>query len=376
MRVVVDATALGSQRGGDETFLRGMLRGLVAAAGDDDRFTLLVAGDGVVPTEVARAACFEPHAVRRRPGAWHFGVTLPTVLSARVARGQDLVFTITHAPAWSPIPTVLTVGDCSFRHHPELYPASARARLNVIVPRQARRARAVVAPSEFSRCDLIDCFDLPEDRVFVVPNVVERAPPLGEATCARVHDELARAGVWDRFVLYLGNVHPRKNVARLVDAFTRARTRHESVAECQLVVAGASWFGDDSARAAVARAPAGSVIALGRVDPDCRQYLLESAVALAYPSLFEGFGLPPVEAMAVGTPTLVSDRAALPEVTGDAALAIDPLDIEAIADGIVRIVSDENLRCTLRVRGLERVQRYTHEVAGAAAVAAFTAALD
>ena len=346
-----------------------MLRGIAKTAGTDDHFTLYRALDSSLPEELSRDERFTTRVVARRAGPLHFGATLPAALR-RAAESPEALFTITHAPVWSPAPVVLTVGDLSFRHHPEFYPRDPRPARGAR-SRQARRARVVVAPSEFSRRDIVQTLDLPAEKVYVVPNVVEPPEPLSAAERDSVQRELAKLGVRDRYVLYLGNLHPRKNVARLVRAFGRAR-----LDDTQLVIAGARWWGADDEEREVAQAPPGTIVRLGRVDTTTRQYLLESAVALAYPSLFEGFGLPPIEAMAVGTPALVGNRASMPDIAGDAAVAVDPFDVEAIADGLVRISTDEELRATLRERGLTRVKRYSRAVAGRAALEAFEAAIN
>jgi glycosyltransferase involved in cell wall biosynthesis len=377
MRVAFDALVLGSGRGGDETFLSGALRGLATRAGSDDRFTLFAASDATVPADISASPAFETRRIARRPGLVHFLVSFPLAVERVQRRGAsfDLCCCVTHAPLWLSVPTVLIVGDLSFLHAPEHYPIATRRRLQMLLPHQARRARAVVVPSEFSRHDVVETLHVLPEKVFVVPNVVEAPEPLSEAARQRIGRDLRAAGVGDRFVLYLGNLHPRKNVVRLVRAFGNARRRSDTLANVQLVIAGARWWGEGDEERAARGLPEGSVVMLGRVDDDTRSYLLGSAIALAYPSLFEGFGLPPIEAMAVGTPALVANSTAFPDIAGDAALAVDPLDVDAIADGLVRLVDDETLRASLRERGLERVRRYTPQRAGEAMLEALHAAL-
>lgn len=131
MRVGIDALALGSGRGGDETFLEGVLRGLAVTAGAEDRFTLYRAHDAELPADIAACELFDTRRVTRRPGPAHFGAVLPAAL--RKSRGShDMLFAITHAPVWAPNPVVLTIGDLSFRHHPEHYPRATRMRLEEI----------------------------------------------------------------------------------------------------------------------------------------------------------------------------------------------------------------------------------------------------
>jgi glycosyltransferase involved in cell wall biosynthesis len=372
MRVVLDATALGSGLGGDETYLSGMLEGLAAVARDDDVFPLLTRPGASLPAGLD-AARFPTRTVKRAPGAVHYAAGLRAALRSERGRA-DLVHTITHAPIASPVPVALTVGDLSFRHHPEHFPRAARARLNVLVPWQCRTARVVCAPSEFSRRDLIDSYDLDPERVVVVPNRVPSHTPLTEAQRAAAHARLALHGVGDAYVLYLGNLHPRKNVARLIEAYDLVLQRDALLRHVQLVVAGGRWWKGGPEEAAAACARHGDVVMLGRVDADVRGLLLEDALALAYVSIFEGFGLPPIEAMAAGTPVLASNVTAVPEVCGDAALLVDPLDVDAIAAGLHEVLTDGARRAGLVSRGRQRAALFDVAHTGAAAYAAFVRA--
>jgi glycosyltransferase involved in cell wall biosynthesis len=372
VRYLIDGAALGSGRGGDETMLRGVLRGLGATARPDDRVTVLADGPRGhrPPDDAARGARWVP--MPRRPGAVHFGGQLPWYL-ARHAREHDVVFTVTHAPLRSPVPVALMVQDLSFLHLPEVYPRRTRQRLRLLVCAQVRRAAAVLTVSEFSRQDLARSYGLPLDRVHVVPNTVERPVPLAPDRRERALAGLADQGVEGPFLLYLGNLHPRKNVPRTIRAFAEARRTDPALSGHRLVVAGSRWWGTGEHEAA-GTAPDGSVVFLGRVDEDTRQVLLETADALLYVSRFEGFGLPPLEAMAASTPVLAGDAAAIPEVTGGAALLVDPEDDRAIVDGIRRIVTDHDLRCRLVESGRARVDCYRAETTGAAARDALEAA--
>jgi glycosyltransferase involved in cell wall biosynthesis len=373
MRIILDATTLGSDLGGDETYLAGMLAGLARCAGTDDTFPLIIRRGAQLPEELDSRR-FPTRAVRRWPGAVHYTTTLPRRLRAEQGRA-DLVHTITHAPAPSPIPYALTIGDLSFRHFPEHYPRPARVRLNALVGHQCRGARLVCAPSEFSRHDLIDAFGLDPDRVAVVPNHV-RLPSRRDASArAGASRWLCDRGVRAPFGLYLGNLHPRKNVARLVAAHDLAVRRGEVGRDLQLVIAGGKWWKGGAEEAAASRASAGSVVFLGRVDDAVRQVLLEEALLLAYVSIYEGFGVPAIEAMAVGTPVLGSDRAALPEVCGDAAVLVDPFDLDAIATGLASLATDDVLRARLRARGRERAALYDATRTGRAVYDAFARAV-
>lgn len=370
LSVALDGTALGSGRGGDETYLRGLLRGLREVASPDDRFPLFLRpGASAVDLVDDR---FPSIALPGGSAARRLTVSMRRSVQ-RVSPRPDLLHSITHAPVASPVPSALTVTDLSFRHHPEHYRPDVRLRLESLVPRQARRASAVITLSEFCRTDLVENLGLDEEKVFVVPCAVEPIPELGEDTWAEAATWCAERGVRGPFIAYVGNLHPRKNVARLITAFSAA-VADGRLDGCQLVIAGARWWGGGHEERAAAAAPDGSVVLLGRVSEAVRVYVLRAAAAVAYPSVFEGFGLPPIEAMSAGTPVLTSRCTSLPEVVGDAALLVDPLDEDEIADGLVRLVTDDHLRASLRTKGVARAQQYDAARTGTAALAAFRAA--
>jgi glycosyltransferase involved in cell wall biosynthesis len=364
VRGLIDATALGTGRGGDETMLRGVIRGLERVARDDDQFTVVAEASQMAHIAALSRGTMQVEKMAHRPGAVHFSTDLPLYL-ARHRSTYDVVFTVTHAPLYSPVPVALMVQDLSFLHLPDVYPGRTRRRLTALVGHQVRRAAAVLTVSDYCRRDLIDSYGLDPERVHVVPNAIDILPALSPEDRTTAQARLMLQQVRAPFLLYLGNLHPRKNVARTIRAFTEARRIDPALAHHTLVVAGARWWGSGETEAAEA-APPGSVALLGRVDDDTRRLLLETADALLYISRFEGFGLPPLEAMAVGTPVLAADAAAIPEVTGGAALLVHPEDDRAIVGGIRRIVTDATLRADLIGRGRLRAANYDLATTGAA----------
>lgn len=364
MIIAMDATAIGSGLGGDESMVTGLLRGLVTVMPDGDSLYLLASTDGQLPQEVTQDSRVKVFRVTRRPGILHFSVVLPRWLRslARSAGRPDVVLTNTHAPLFAPAPVALMVTDLSFLHFPSGYPRATRMRLQLAVRHQVGRVAAVLTISEFCRRDLIASYGLDPALVHVIP--LSADPPLPPVQAAR--DSLAARGVQAPYLAYLGNLHPRKNVAQTIRAFLAVRTEQPSMSGMALVIAGGKWFSGTDEAAAAAHAPVGAVTFLGRVDNDEREILLRDATALVYLSSFEGFGLPPLEAMIRGTPVLASDSTAIPEVCGDGALLVDPTDDAAVRSGIHRIALDPELRDSLRVNGLARAAHYTVHRTGTA----------
>jgi glycosyltransferase involved in cell wall biosynthesis len=200
---------------------------------------------------------------------------------------------------------------------------------------------------------------VPADRVVVTPLAAD--PNLVRVTDHGHLDRVRRRyGLPERFALFLGAMEPRKNLLRLLDAWANIKPaiRHET----WLVVAGADGWLNDGVRARVAALGLTDHVRFtGYVDSDDVAALYSLATVFAYPSLWEGFGLPVLEAMACGTPVLASDVSSLPEVAGDAAVLVSPTDVEAIADGLTRLLDDAALRADLVARGLRRAAGFSWE---------------
>jgi glycosyltransferase involved in cell wall biosynthesis len=218
----------------------------------------------------------------------------------------------------------------------------------------AARADRIVTPSQFTRDDVLKLLPVEPERVVVIPGGIDRSfkPQPAEEVAARLAPLGLRAG---DYLLFLGTIEPRKNLARLLQAMELAGPKIGP-----LVLAGGRGWNNAAIRDAIARlARDGRIRDLGYVADDLRPALQAGARAFVYPSLYEGFGLPPLEAMACGTPVLTSNVSALPEVMGDAALYVDPEDVPALAAALTRLWDDESLRADLRARGLARAQEFS-----------------
>jgi glycosyltransferase involved in cell wall biosynthesis len=254
---------------------------------------------------------------------------------------------------------VLVVHDLAYERFPEMAP-QIDARWRRVFRRWLRRAAGVIVPSESARRDLLERHDeaLPE-RVHVIAHGAEPfvRPPAADIAAVR-----ERFGIGGRYALFVGGIDPRKNLRRLLVAFGRADT------DAWLTIAGGrvNWIpGEvDRLRAAVADLPSAirdRVVLTGYVAEADKRALLAGAEALVYPSLYEGFGFPVLEAFSAGVPVLTSTASSLPEVAGDAALLVDPLDVAAIAEGLGVLLADAGLREGLRRAGAERVRTFTWE---------------
>ncbi len=252
------------------------------------------------------------------------------------------------------VPYVLTVHDLAVFLYPETFTFKKRVLQRAALPYLVRRAAAVVTPSQSSRRDLLRL--LPTDPAKVVVTPLAAAPGLDRLPDAdRVARVRAELGLPDRYVLSVGTLEPRKNVVRLIAAFEQIAAQFPDV---QLVVAGGKgWRDADIVQVLQRPELRHRIVSVGYVTPEQLQVLYHLALVMAYPSLYEGYGLPVAEAMACGAPVLTSRGSSLDEVGGDAVVAVDPLDVAAIAAGLTRLLGDASLRDELRAKGLARAAR-------------------
>jgi glycosyltransferase involved in cell wall biosynthesis len=273
--------------------------------------------------------------------------------------------TLFHAPHYVLPPlvrcrSVVTIHDCIHLMFPQYLPnrlALAYARTSIGLA--ARRATRVMTVSETSKRDILRFVDVEPDRIDVIYNAYDERFEVEpcEEDVVRVRE---RYQLHDEFVLYAGNVKPHKNLERLIEAFNLVRAR--GLDHLKLVL-----IGDEISRYAALRRAVHHhqlhkyVRFLGYLPHETLAVMYRLAGVFVFPSLYEGFGLPPLEAMASGTPVVTSNVSSLPEVAADAAILVDPYDPGAIADGIERVLGDEGLRADLRRRGLARARQFSWE---------------
>ena len=261
----------------------------------------------------------------------------------------DVVHATNYVAPPSRAPIVLSVYDLTFVRFPELCTDDV-LQYPTLIRRALARGAIVHTTSDFVADEVREVFDLTPERVVrVYPGIPSAAA--GDA------DEGRRIAAADRYVLALGTIEPRKNYPVLVEAFDRLAATDPNI---HLVVAGGDGWGRDAFRDACARARHGSRIrALGYVPASSRRDLLAGAELLAYPSRYEGFGVPPLEAMAAGVPVVAASTGAIPEVAGDAALLVDPDDPDALAESLRRALEDPELRRALVTRGRSRIGHFS-----------------
>jgi glycosyltransferase involved in cell wall biosynthesis len=328
--VVIDADVLGRRRTGDETYMANLLRELAPLA-DQERLAAVARRPGLVPdgieeivlpahSQIARMAYGLPNALRRlRPALAHFNYVVP--------------------PAYRG-PAVVTVHDLSFERHPGLMSIRDLLLFRTLVPRSARRADRVLTVSERTKRDLVERYGIAEEKVVVTPNGVD---PIFQPN----------GGAPERspYALFVGGIQPRKDPLSAIEALGLLN------GDLSLVLVGAEKRGGNEVRNAIQRLGLEQRVELaGHLERDELAALYRGAACLVFPSRYEGFGLPVLEAMASGTPVVATAAGAVPEVAGDAAVLVEPGDPAALAAGIEQALAD---RDRLVAAGLERAARFS-----------------
>ena len=315
------------------------------------RFTALLGADAPAPT--SSLDLLRSHRDTSKPSTrilWE-QLTQPRVLrdiEADVAHGPVFV-----GPLVAPCPVVTTIHDLSFMRFPHLFPPARRLYLTLMTQLSARRAQRLIAVSQHTASESVALLGIPREKITVVYHGVDAVfRPLPAAKVAAFRQ---RRGLPERMLLFVGTLEPRKNVIRLIEAFARIYEGESKLA----VAGGKGWLYDDLFAKVEELDLGDAVIFPGYVPNEELPLWYNAAAAFAYPSLYEGFGMPVTEAQACGTPVVTSTTSSLPEAAGEAALLVDPRDVEAMAAALKRVLSDEALRNRLKERGLTHARTFS-----------------
>jgi glycosyltransferase involved in cell wall biosynthesis len=356
MRIGFDITAIGDQPSGVGNYALHLLNHMAAAEPDDD--FLLLSNRPVRPAELTML----PN-MRRMPDhvpsrmAWLQGV-LPRTLRAMQ---PDLChFPNSITPLWSPYPSIVTIHDMTLSVLSRYHPWRKQVLVRPFVPLVARRARRVITVSQHARADIVRLLRLPPERVVVIP---EAAAPIFRPASSTEQERVRRRYHLDGpFILYVGTLEPRKNLVRLIRGWDRLR-RAGAIPHRLVIVGAPGWQHRPIFEAVRALRCEDAITFTGYVPTADLPGLYSAADLFAFPSLYEGFGLPVVEAMASGTPVLISPAPALVEVAGNAAFQTRDYSEEGIAAGLATVLSDRRLHDELRERGLRRAGEFSWHTA-------------
>ena len=275
-----------------------------------------------------------------------------------------------YLPPGAPAQSVVTIYDVRFTRLPNTYPRGRAAFLRVAVPWSLRRARHVIAISEFTKREIVETLRIPEEKITVTPLAPRAAfRPVDDAHI--FNGVRSRYRLPERFILCVGTLAPYKNLARVIEAFARLR---RTGLPHHLVLAGFAYFGAAAVLDAITRLGLSALVhRIGYVTDDDLPALYSLADLFVYPSLYEGFGIPLLEAMACGTPVVASGVTSIPEVVGSAALLVDARDVGALADTMVAVLGQKETAARLRAAGLAQVKQFSWDTTARQTLAVYDA---
>lgn len=350
MRIAIDAHSIGAKLGGNESYALNLIEAL-AQVDQSNEYTLYVTTTQAYDRLHQRWPNFKVRNTRPHTPL----IRIPLTLSAELRKNPvDVLHVQFTAPPFCPCPVVVSIHDLSFEHLPHTFNRRSRTQLRLTVRHSARRAARIISLSEHTKRDIVETYGISAEMISAIPLAAPThfGPVSDDKELQRVRQTY---GIVGEYILTVGSIQPRKNLARLVRAYASLRKKQIGDSFPKLVLVGkCAWLYDETLRALQETGIKDSVILTGYVPESDLPALYSGARCFVYPSYFEGFGLPPLEAMKCGTPVMVGNATSLPEVVGDAALTVDPFDINAIASGLESMLNDSVLRDTLRVKGKAR----------------------
>jgi glycosyltransferase involved in cell wall biosynthesis len=354
VRIAIDARKLRDY--GIGTYVRNLLKQLARLDRETEYVLLCRPADAALAQQLGEN--FRAVAVAAAPYSVAEQVQVPRVLRReRVDLFHEPHYVL---PPFVGCPSVVTIHDCIHLMFPQYLPNRlAWLYARAFLWSAAHRSACVLTVSEASKRDILRFYDIPPEKIQVIPNAIDDRfgvpPPEEEVVRVRERYQLQR-----EFILYVGNIRPHKNLDRLIEAFDLLR--REGFEELALLIIGDEISRYPTLRRTVQRHKLQKHVRfLGFVPDQTLAVLYRLASVFVFPSLYEGFGLPPLEAMASGTPVVTSNVSSLPEVVGDAAVLIDPYDPAAIAAGVRQVLTDPGLRAALVARGLARARAFSWE---------------
>lgn len=367
MRIGIDAHVLGSRAGGNETYMRNLLEALRAHAPNTDLITFV---NAALHGQADVASGFPTRPIPFRSSYMRVPFGLPwAVRQTRV----DVLHVQYTAPPWCPCRFVISMHDIVALRFPESMPFADRHRLRLLSGNTLRRAARVFVLTNALRDEIAEYYHVPQERFDLVQPVSDPLYcPITDTEILKTAQQKYKAP--GEYLLYVGLLQPRKNLVRLAQAYARVRERGIRI---PLVIVGKrAWLYGEMLEAIEALQLGDALIFTDYVDREDLPALYSGATAFAYISLYEGFGIPLIEALACGTPSLASTDPALVEVAGGAALHTDPLDVEAITDALMKVITDSSLQEKLKREGPLQARRFTSEAMARAAVEGYRKAVQ
>lgn len=352
MHILIDGNSLENGKAGIGHYTYNLIRELAGILGGNEQLNV-----GVRRELLAKSGVLDIEDISILPTVEH-KYSKYSPFSSRWMKEFDLYHQPNFIPHIFPGKTVCTVHDMSYRLFPQ-YLLKHRAIALRAFERRLRQANRIITDSKHARGEIIDLLRVPEDRVTVT--YLGAGPQYRPFSISdeRRMDLRARYNLPEDFLLYVGTIEPRKNLERLIEAYYVYK-REEPNSELKLVLAGGKgWLYEGICTRVQELHLEQDIVFTGYVDGEDLPFLYNMAIAFVYPSLYEGFGLPPLEAMSCGTPVISSNTSSIPEVVGEAGILIDPYKVNDLAAAIYKVAGSVSLQDELSRKGLERAQLFS-----------------
>ncbi len=356
MRIAIDASTISTQ-GGPRTYVLGLLEALLRLDRDNDYVVFYNDPSHLGRFPLAREVVLSGKNPLAR--LWREHVLLP--LACRRERVDVLHCPKSAVPFWSPCPVVVTLHDLIPIKHPETERFAARIYWRLQIPIAARRSAFIITDSEHARREIMADFRVAPEKIRAImlgfdPAMIEERDAVAGAAVR------GKYGLPNDYILYVGTIQPRKNLDTLIEAFSLLKGKGTFAGK--LVIVGRKGWLYDTLFSRISDLGLGDeVLFTGFVPDEELPFIYDGARVFVYLSLFEGFGLPPLEAMACGVPVVTSDTTSLPEVVGDAGIAVPPLDVERVAEALQRVLNNEETATAMREQGRRRAKSFSWEAA-------------
>ena len=353
MRIGIDAHSIGSYKGGNETYTWNLVKELSLLDTDGDEYIIYLTNGGTCDGLRSNGHFRQRHI---RPAAAYLRIPIAFPLESRM-RKLDVFHAQYFLPPSLKCRSVLTVHDICFEHFPEFFTRSDNLRNRLMIPWSCRRADRIIAVSEATRRDLVEIYGLDPERISVIyEGAGEEYKPLDREVC---RERLRTAyHITEPFILYVGNLQPRKNLSRLLMAFGELKTK-DRIPHKLVIVGKKAWLYDGIFETLRKQKLEDQVVLTGYVGAEDLPLFYNATAFLVYPSIYEGFGLPVIEAMACGAPVITSCGSSLEEIGGGAAILVDPYSVSSIASAVEKLATDSDLQEDLRRRSLANASRFS-----------------
>ena len=352
--VGIDAHSIGLKQGGNETYIRELLRAISKIEHPEFEFLIFLLKNIPVPSFLLKKN-FKICRISKNTFL-RFGFELP--LKTYINK-PDLIHTQYHLPFMIPCPGVVTIHDVSFLRFPEYFPKDLLLRFKIFLPYSIKKSIKIITCSEFSKKEIINFYKVKPEKIVVIHyGVSENFKPVEVKEKGKI---LKKYGIKNSFILAVSNLQPRKNLKRLIKAYLHLLKNKDNFQYSLVIVGRKLWLYKEIFEEVRGLDLKDKIIFTDYIPEKDLIYLYNLSEVFVYPSLYEGFGLPVLEAMACGCPVITSNLSSLPEICEKAAILVNPYDIKAIANAINEVISNNNLRKFLKNEGLKQSQKFSWE---------------